>query len=393
MANAAAEMQRILREKSFAEFFAGIGLVRAGLETQGWSVSFANDIDPRKFEMYQGHFGKSKEHFVLGDIHDLQVATLPTVTLATASFPCKDLSLAGARKGLGGTHSSAFWGFVRLLEQLGRKKPPLVMLENVMGFLSANQGRDFEQALLALNQSGYRVDAFTIDAADFAPQSRMRLFVIGSLENIFPVQDTDNAFEELPSYTRPKALSSFILKHQHIRWNIRSLPFPPQSTQTLADIIEELPENSSIWWSAERAEYLLNQMSPRHRTIANGMIVGDHWSYGTVFRRMRNGQSTAELRTDGLAGCLRTPAGGSAKQIVFKAGYGKYFARLLIPTECARLMGIGQYNIAVPFDQAFLGFGDAVCVPVVEWIAEHYLNAIINEYIGQVLPEPMLAGD
>jgi DNA (cytosine-5)-methyltransferase 1 len=84
----------------------------------------------------------------------------------------------------------------------------------------------------------------------------------------------------------------------------------------------------------------------------------------------------AELRTDGIAGCLRTPRGGSGRQILFKAGKGKYFARLLTPLECARLMGAGEYRISGSLNQALFGFGDAVCVPVIEWIAENYLNPV-----------------
>ena len=87
----------------------------------------------------------------------------------------------------------------------------------------------------------------------------------------------------------------------------------------------------------------------------------------------------AELRTDGIAGCLRTPKGGSGRQILFKAGYGEYTARLLTPRECARLMGADEYKMSVPLNQALFGFGDAVCVPVVSWIAEHYLNPVVDE--------------
>jgi len=87
----------------------------------------------------------------------------------------------------------------------------------------------------------------------------------------------------------------------------------------------------------------------------------------------------AELRTDGVAGCLRTPRGGSGRQILFKAGKGKYFARLLNPRECARLMGADDYIIKAPLNQALFGFGDAVCVPVIEWIAEYYLKPVVNE--------------
>jgi DNA (cytosine-5)-methyltransferase 1 len=180
---------------------------------------------------------------------------------------------------------------------------------------------------------------------------------------------------------RPKALAQFIRSHPEIEWSLRSLPSPPQTGIKLKDILENLPDDAPEWWSRERAEYLLNQMSPQHRATAERMIAGSRWSYGTVFRRVRNGRSMAELRTDGIAGCLRTPRGGSGRQILFKAGKGKYFARLLTPRECARLMGAADYKISAPANQSLFGFGDAVCVPVIEWIAEYYLDPVINELI------------
>lgn len=226
----------------------------------------------------------------------------------------------------------------------------------------------------ALNSLGYSVDSFIIDALRFVPQSRKRLFIIGTVGRSFP--DEEKIYE---SDLRPKELIKFILGHSELQWRIRNLPPLPGSDRALSAIIEDLPETSPEWWSAERADYLLSQMSTRHRMIANHLIHGPAWSYGTVFRRMRNGKSTAELRVDGIAGCLRTPRGGSAKQILFKAGYGSYFVRWLTPNECARLMGADNYNITVPRDQALFGFGDAVCVPVIEWIAQHYLQPVLEE--------------
>jgi len=125
-------------------------------------------------------------------------------------------------------------------------------------------------------------------------------------------------------------------------------------------------------------------MSARHRTIADEWMKQKKWSYGTVFRRVRrqpNGEkrSMGELRSDGLAGCLRTPKGGSGRQILFKAGYGKYFARLLTPRECARLMGADDFVVQAPLNQALFGFGDAVCVPAISWIARNYLNPVVGE--------------
>lgn len=375
-------------QKTVAEFFAGIGLVRMGLERHGWSIVFANDIDEQKLKIYSGHFGECKE-FILNDIHKINAHQIPTVTLATASFPCSDLSLAGGREGFNGKHSSSYWGFTRLLDEMGERKPPLVLVENVTGFLTSHNGDDFRRALLELNRLGYAVDAFLLDAVSFVPQSRPRLFVVGSLSECSDL--TENAIHKSP--LRSAALVDFISGHPEIRWGIRALPAPPLRGQRhLTDILEDLPESAPEWWSAERATYLLNQMSERHRRVADYMIATPKWSYGTVFRRMRNGKSTAELRTDGIAGCLRTPKGGSGRQILVKAGYEKYFARLVTPREAARLMGADDFNITVPLNQALFGFGDAVCVSVVEWIATHYLDTLVNELSQEWAPRLAIGG-
>ena len=365
-------------KKNFAEFFAGIGLMRIGLERAGWDIAFANDIECDKWQMYKDHFGDTGE-FILDDVHNLKSSQVPTVSLATASFPCNDLSLAGARHGLAGVQSSAFWGFIDVLKAIKQEHrlPPMVLLENVTGFLTSNGGLDFEDAIVALNDLGYAVDAFIIDAARFVPQSRQRLFVVG-------IKTRKNcAFNETPGFyesaVRPHALASFILLHPDIDWRIRELPDLPKRTKCLDDILEELPLNSQMWWSRQRCDYILSQMSCKHSAQAKDMICGDSIRYGTIFRRVRNGKSMAELRIDGVAGCLRTPRGGSGRQILFVAGKGRFSVRLLTPRECAHLMGADDFVLKVSLNQALFGFGDAVCVPVIEWIGKNYLNPVWEE--------------
>jgi DNA (cytosine-5)-methyltransferase 1 len=363
--------------KTCAEFFAGVGLMRYALERQGWQVLFANDNDPEKQMIYRGHFGDDVDP---SDVNLIPVANVPDVTLATASFPCNDLSLAGARKGLDGAQSSAFWGFVRVLREMGSRRPPLVLLENVVGFLSSHGGDDFRTALLALNELGYAVDPFILDAATFVPQSRRRLFVVGSLLPFDPQASLNQPdWLALNHPARPPALRDFIIANPKIRWQLRALPSLPLATPKLEGILENLPHDSAEWWEPERAAYLLNQMSERHRALADKMIAARRWSYGTVFRRMRHGKSMAELRTDGIAGCLRTPRGGSGRQILFKAGWGRYYVRLITPREAARLMGADDFQLGdIPLNQALFGFGDAVCVPAIEWIAANVINPQIR---------------
>ncbi len=216
--------------KTFAEFFAGIGLMRIGLERAGWQIAFANDIDEDKWQMYREHFGDTGE-FIVDDVHKIDAVTVPSIALATASFPCNDLSLAGARKGLAGEHSSAFWGFMEVLTKMGAKRPPMVLLENVTGFLTSHDGNDFRDALLALNRLGYAVDALIIDAVRFVPQSRQRLFVVGTRTQ------TTSAVNETPRFyegdCRPPALADFILWNPEINWRIREMPRLPESTFSL----------------------------------------------------------------------------------------------------------------------------------------------------------------
>ena len=352
-----------------AEFFAGIGLVRLALEQHDWEVAFANDIAPDKLEMYEKNFGAN--HFKLADIHNLTTDDLPDCDLFTASFPCNDLSIAGSQSGLNGKESSAFWGLINLLKLI-EKRPPLVMLENVVGFLQYNGGQDFETALLALNDLGYDVDALILNAVHWAPQSRARLFVVANrarkgLRNPFAME-TDS---------RPDALFTFINTHQNIRWHIWDLPSLPKCTLRLKDIVENLPDNDPHWWDDERAGYFFSQLSEKHAMAARLMMGQRTYQYATAFRRVRHGRSMAELRTDGIAGCLRTPRGGSGRQILFRAAKGKFKVRLLTARECARLQGVPEsYKIDVPLNQALFGFGDAVCVPAVAWIAKHYLTPV-----------------
>lgn len=234
----------ILEAHTFAEFFAGIGLMRMGLEQRGWKLAFANDIAEDKYEMYSAEFAHASAHFQLEDIHQLQPTDVPAVTLATASFPCNDLSLAGMRKGLGGKQSSAYWGFVRILDEMAERRPPIILIENVAGFLTSHGGRDFKAALLALNRLGYAVDPLMIDAARFVPQSRVRLFVVGCLQDgrgPCVMRETLGFYE---SDARPKPLADFIFSHPDIKWNIRILPPLPTRSSSLADIVERVPDYS-----------------------------------------------------------------------------------------------------------------------------------------------------
>jgi len=360
------------RTKPFrlAEFFAGIGLVRAAAEPEGFEVIFANDIAPDKHTMYVANFGAT--HFVLDDVRNIRGDQIPDIDLATASFPCTDLSLAGNRAGLAGKESGMFWEFTRILHELGPRRPRLILLENVVGFVTSHGGKDLAHAIQRLNDLGYRCDLFTLDAKWFVPQSRVRLFVVGSLDSL-PVAGWPNAD------LRPAWLRAFVDRHPNLL--VQTLPLPPlePSQATLKDYVQRLPPSDKRWWDKQRLEIFLTSLSPIQSQRLLRLQAQSELSWATAYRRTRNGRATWEIRTDAISGCLRTPRGGSSKQALVEAGDGRVRVRWMTAAEYARLQGAPNFKLGgVRESAALFGFGDAVCVPVIAWIAKVYLRPLLE---------------
>lgn len=358
-----------------AEYFAGIGLVRLGLEQVGWNVVFANDWAHSKFEMYSAHFKDASKHYKVQDIFSICPADIPNTILATASFPCIDLSLAGNLAGIDGRHSSAFWGFTQILDSQV-SKPKFVMLENVVGWLTSNSGQDFRITIQELNRLGYACDVFTIDAAHFVPQSRPRIFVIGIQTS--NVNQDIFTFSKRSSSLKTQALEKAVIANLDLYWHFLNVPSPPEKTKTdLSFVVENISDDDDRWWTDNEVKRHLNMMSLINLTYLRGLQDLSRYSYCPMYRRVRGGQQRAELRKDGLAGCLRTARGGSSRQMLVRVGQGTIKMRLMTPREYARLQGVpDDYPLPLRNNQALTGFGDAVCVPVIVWIAENILNPL-----------------
>jgi DNA (cytosine-5)-methyltransferase 1 len=370
-----------------AEYFAGIGLVKMGLDPLGWQVVFANDISEKKYEMYKAFFPKSEGHYFVGDIFKIDSSQVPSTTLATCSFPCIDLSLAGNMNGIDGKHSSAFWGFIKVLKSQGELAPPLVLVENVTGWLYSNKGKDFRITVQALNKLGYACDVFALDARRFTPQSRPRVFLVGSKFQI-KTGNSDLIFKIL---SRPKSLLSDHLKksitaNKDLWWFYIDLPAPPPlNTNGLSNLIEPMNDSDSRWWSEKEVKRHLDMMKPQHRKRVEQLASSEQISYRTFYRRRREDKQRAEVRDDDLAGCLRTAIGGSGKQFLIKASKGTINMRAMTPREYARLQGVpDNYPIIANGVQALTGFGDAVCVPVISWIAKYALNPQVEKPLSEI---------
>jgi DNA (cytosine-5)-methyltransferase 1 len=363
--------------RTFLEFFAGGGMARLGLGG-GWDCVFANDFDPHKAAAYRRNFGETD--LVCRDIWKLDTTDLPgRPDLAWASSPCQDLSLAGRRGGLRAGRSAAFWGFHRLIEGLERegRAPLLVVIENVSGLLTSNAGADFTSLCAALDRLGYRFGALEVDAAMWLPQSRPRVFVIAT-------KDLAPRGEPGPSAPfhgeRLRGAYARLPEPLQARWLWWGLAAPPLRNTRLEDVLE--PDDAVDWFTTDRTRRLLALMAPLHRRRLDAAGVGGR-GVGAVYRRVRLEKGAkvqrAEARFDGLAGCLRTAAGGSSRQVIVVADGPDVRARLLTPREGARLMGLPEdYAIPLGATTAMKLLGDGVAVPVVRALAEQILEPLLE---------------
>jgi DNA (cytosine-5)-methyltransferase 1 len=364
-----------------AEFFAGIGLVGAAAKSVDGAVAFANDIEPLKHALYKENF--PDDPFTLGDIREIKGDEIPDVELATASFPCTDLSLAGNRAGLAGPESGMFWEFSRVIAEMGNRAPGAVLLENVPSFATSHGGQDLEDAIRELNELGYVCDLLLVNAAHFVPQSRPRLFVIG-------LRGSWEETEPAPSPLRPAWLQRFCDQRPHLKIRLRDYPEPSATAVTLAGVVERLGAEDERWWEPQRVRRFKTGMVKLQRERLDAMVRSRKLTWKTAYRRTRDGKSVWEMRPDEIAGCLRTARGGSSKQALVEAGGGELRVRWMTPREYARLQGVDDaFRLdAVSANQAFFGLGDAVCVPAVAWVLE---NAVLPAMAVLEPPDPALA--
>lgn len=369
---------------TFYEFFAGGGMARAGLGDR-WLCRFANDFDSKKAASYAAHWGI--EDLKIGDVAKVNVDELPgIVDLAWASFPCQDLSLAGSGAGLRGERSGTFWPFLKLMASLDSegRAPRLVALENVCGALTSHDGKDFAAIGAALVDIGYRFGAVVIDAAHFVPQSRPRLFIVAVRRSMpLPVWLTVDSPGPL---WHPAALIKAhdkLSKDAAQNWVWWRLPAPPLRNTTLADVIEE-EAKGVVWHTAEETRRLLSLMSETNLAKVTAAKKTKHREIGGVYKRTRfdaegNKAQRAEIRFDDVAGCLRTPMGGSSRQTIMIIRGNEVRSRLLSPREAARLMGLPEdYMLPSNYNEAYHLAGDGVAVPVVTFIAAHLLEPILS---------------
>jgi DNA (cytosine-5)-methyltransferase 1 len=368
---------------TYYEFFAGGGMARAGLGSR-WTCLLANDFDPKKAASYSANWGS--DHLKVRDVALLTTDDLPgQADLAWASFPCQDLSLAGVGVGLRGPRSGTFWPFWNLMEALRAegRAPRTIVLENVYGAITSHGGKDLAAICSALAKERYRFGAMLVDAVHFVPQSRPRLFIVAIEQKLVPSAEI---ICETPDerWHAPALIGAYAKLPPRARdaWVWWRMPPPPARNTRFADLVDDEPEGVR-WHSETETKRLLDLMSEVNLAKIAEAKRADRRMVGGVYRRMRpdgsgNKVQRAEVRFDDIAGCLRTPAGGSSRQFIMIVSRGEIRSRLLSPREAARLMGLSDdYVLPAAYNEAYHLVGDGVAVPVVRHITEHILEPVV----------------
>ena len=374
---------------SFYEFFAGGGMVRAGLG-EDWRCLFANDFDRKKAATYRLNW--AGDQMVCDDVRNVATEWLPEVAdLAWASFPCQDLSLAGVGAGLKGERSGTFWQFSHLMSALAEegRAPTVIALENVCGTLTSHGGDDFRALCQAMSEAGYRYGAMVVDAALFVPQSRPRLILVAVREG---AQVPDRLCARMPSaLAHPAALRSAAnklpdeLKQKWIWW---SLGAPPPRNLGLCDLIEDDPHDVP-WHTSDQTAKLLAMMSDLNLRKVRAAKALKRKIVGTIYKRTRRDDAgrkvqRAEVRFDDVSGCLRTPVGGSSRQLILVIEGPRVRSRLMSSRETARLMGLSDdYILPDNYNEAYHLTGDGVVVPVVRFLADQLFEPILAHQATQ----------
>lgn len=373
----------------YYEFFAGVGMARAGLGGD-WECLFANDSNQCKRQSYFDNW--AGETFDSRDVAEVQTTDLDGIAdLAWASFPCQDLSQAGSKAGIGEaddisvTRSGAVWPFLRIIRGLAEegRPPALLALENVTGLLNANSGNDFRSLCSALNEIGYRFGAIVADASHFVPQSRPRVFIVAVRREI-PIPARLQT--ELPQPTwHPK-----ILLRAHAGLSVTDVAAwvwwspgapPPKKHFELEDIVDL--SDDADWSTDEATQRLIGMMSESQLNRLSAAKTVTKPLIGSLYLRMRpNGDSSgnvqrAEIAFGDTLGCLRTPKGGASRARIIVVEGERVRTRLLSVAEAARLMGLAEgFVLPETYHDCFRLIGDGVVPAVVRFLADRLLEPL-----------------
>tara|TARA_B110000438_G_scaffold300414_1_gene352755 strand:- start:274 stop:1434 length:1161 start_codon:yes stop_codon:yes gene_type:complete len=372
--------------------FSGIGGFDLAMRNLGHEIVGACEIDKYARQIYAKQFPGVPIH---NDATQVQAESLPQFDVLCGGFPCQAFSIAGKRRGFSDTRGSLFFEIARIAKE---KQPSILFLENVKGLFSHDNGETFRTILSSLDEVGYDVEWQLHNSKYHVPQNRERVYLVCHLRGqrsrqVFPLGGIDkkpakkiiapvnnipvvNDRGGLREVERATCLDANYYKG-HDYHGARTLIYTLVKAVLTPDRAEkrqngrrfkEYGEPAFTVNTLDRHGVLINKFRAmtEQRTEESKAIRKKSMQEEGVDWSPRRGKELA-IRNDDLANCVTT---GQTKESLISDGVK---IRKLTPMECERLQGFpDNWTEGISDTQRYKCCGNAVTVPVVQWIASHF---------------------
>ena len=365
--------------------FSGIGGFDLAMRNLGHEIVGACEIDKYAQQVYRKQFPGIPIH---DDASKVQAESLPQFDVLCGGFPCQAFSIAGQRKGFKDTRGSLFFEIARIAKE---KRPSILFLENVKGLFSHDKGETFRTIISSLDEVGYDVEWQLHNSKYHVPQNRERVYIIGHLRGqrsrqVFPLGGIDkkpakktitpvdnipvvNDRGGLREVERATCLDANYFKgHDYHGARTMIMAWSSSGRDGFRETRIKLGEcNTLNTGDGCRGQSTANYVALTERRTDEAKAIrkksmqedGVDWS-------PRRGKELVQ-RDDGLANCVTT---GQTKESLITDGIR---LRKLTPVECERLQGFpDNWTEGISDTQRYKCCGNAVTVPVVQWIASHF---------------------
>jgi len=365
----------------FISLFAGIGGFDLGLKRAGMICDSMCEIDKNAQVILRHHFPDAK---LFDDVKEIGIATheRKSIDLICGGFPCQDVSIAGKRQGLAGERSGLWFEFARIIDEL---EPQWVVIENVPGLLSSNKGKDFAIIIRWLAERGYGVAWRVLDAQYFGvPQRRRRVFIVGSFGD---GRAAEVLFErESSSGDTPPSRE----KGQEVAYSLRANPSHSgdkgdggiNTTMISTGVAGTATESQAGAIAAEPGVHQQNYIAfsagqsagaygiAADENVTPPIRAGESGTNRVPTIAWQNRQQSGEVRMqDDTMPTVSKQWGTGGNNVPFVG------ARRLTPTECERLQGFPDgWTDGQSDSTRYRQLGNAVAVPVIEWIGRRIMQ-------------------
>jgi len=332
-----------------------------------------SEIDKYATQIYQSHFPEHKNY---GDITKINENELPEFDLIVGGFPCQSFSIAGKRGGFNDTRGTLFFDIARIIKV---KQPRLLLLENVKGLLSHDEGRTFATIISTLDELGYDIQWQVLNSKNFGvPQNRERVFIVGHLRGtsrpeVFPIGQDGGGIVERQSIISGEIQAD---RENGNKPNSDSKVLEDGKDRPIHQLNQPKHNNDRV--------YGTDGISPTLNTMQGGLrqsFVAIPEATKKGYAEARVGQSinlavpNSKTRRGRVSDVAQTLDTGMQQHTLTP----NMKIRRLTPTECERLQGFpDDWTEGVSDTQRYKTLGNAVTVNVIKAIMESLL-AITDE--------------